>query len=213
MKDVLKYTLAAGVLSLAVTSQTQAALYTDVDMVFSNDSGDSITYRLTIEELGTNRITGEKTYIDSMYEATFNIGGVSRTIVRAETASMYRSEFYPDTGDYNLFNITRNAYLDDPGFDFTMRFEAGFYPSDVNNDGTPELVSYLADGSVFDTSDYVIQLDGLLSGTVTDFGYLSMNKLTIGNPDMAVVPVPAAAWLFASGILGLAGIARRKVAA
>lgn len=33
---------------------------------------------------------------------------------------------------------------------------------------------------------------------------------TGGVPPEAVVPVPAAAWLFGSGLLGLAGIARRK---
>ncbi len=33
---------------------------------------------------------------------------------------------------------------------------------------------------------------------------------TFTNPGAAVVPVPAAAWLFGSGLLGLVGVARRK---
>jgi hypothetical protein len=32
------------------------------------------------------------------------------------------------------------------------------------------------------------------------------------SPSTAAVPIPAAAWLFGSGLLGLAGMARRKKA-
>ncbi len=36
------------------------------------------------------------------------------------------------------------------------------------------------------------------------------NQFYIRNADVNVVPVPAAVWLFASGLLGLAGVARRR---
>lgn len=36
------------------------------------------------------------------------------------------------------------------------------------------------------------------------------NDMVIGMTDVAAVPIPAAAWLFGSGLIGLAGIARRK---
>jgi hypothetical protein len=32
-------------------------------------------------------------------------------------------------------------------------------------------------------------------------------------PGAGVIPIPAAAWLFGSGLLGLAGVARRRTAA
>ena len=43
------------------------------------------------------------------------------------------------------------------------------------------------------------------AGYVVGFDYLQYT-------DTAVVPVPAAAWLFGSGLIGLIGIARRKQA-
>lgn len=43
-------------------------------------------------------------------------------------------------------------------------------------------------------------------------GYAGMDIDTISLNAVANVPVPAAAWLFGSGLLGLAGIARRKTA-
>jgi len=58
-------------------------------------------------------------------------------------------------------------------------------------------------GNVVGYFDFVL-LDGefnLISGFVDSFG------------DAAAVPVPAAVWLFGSGLLGLVGIARRKQAA
>ncbi|MBI5783055.1 MAG: VPLPA-CTERM sorting domain-containing protein, partial [Gammaproteobacteria bacterium] len=36
--------------------------------------------------------------------------------------------------------------------------------------------------------------------------------LAVRPGDVAVVPVPAAVWLFGSGLLGLIGVARRKAA-
>lgn len=53
--------------------------------------------------------------------------------------------------------------------------------------------------------------------TGTTFEFLNLNtadnddhRFYISVMDVTAVPVPAAAWLFASGLIGLAGIARRK---
>jgi len=40
---------------------------------------------------------------------------------------------------------------------------------------------------------------------------LNMDFATIITPSVSSVPVPAAAWLFGSGLLGLIGVARRRV--
>jgi hypothetical protein len=67
-------------------------------------------------------------------------------------------------------------------------------------------------------------LGGLLFFGFTDIG-ASISSITyntvsgndpVGIDDMrfgTVVPIPAAVWLFASGLLGMIGIARRKKAA
>jgi hypothetical protein len=59
---------------------------------------------------------------------------------------------------------------------------------------------------------------GLATGKVRDYlvGSFSMNAtgdLSFVSAGSTSVPLPAAAWLFGSGLLGLAGVGRRKVAA
>jgi len=46
------------------------------------------------------------------------------------------------------------------------------------------------------------------SGTVNQVGF---DNITFGSVDPTVIPVPAAVWLFGSGLVGLIGVARRKV--
>ena len=60
------------------------------------------------------------------------------------------------------------------------------------------------------TASTKIQLIHILESSTTETGaiYLDDASLTV-----TAVPVPAAVWLFGSGLLGLVGIARRKKAA
>lgn len=63
-----------------------------------------------------------------------------------------------------------------------------------------------------------LNFSGALTATDTSGSGLSRNTTTInwqisGNTPAPVIPIPAAAWLFGSGLLGLAGTARRRKAA
>ena len=64
------------------------------------------------------------------------------------------------------------------------------------------------------TVDFTIDLagTGLLLGDqlAVRWGFTCANDVIEGAVDMPAVPVPAAAWLFGSGLIGLVGVARRK---
>ena len=66
----------------------------------------------------------------------------------------------------------------------------------------------LAGGCTFNDVVSIVREDGRYSPTV-------LNIRADGRSSVAVpaaVPVPAAVWLFGSGLLGLVGVARRKIA-
>jgi len=52
--------------------------------------------------------------------------------------------------------------------------------------------------------------DNAFTGVVAYFDIGSGNSLHVTSVSSSVVPVPAAAWLFGSGLIGLIGVARRK---
>jgi hypothetical protein len=81
--------------------------------------------------------------------------------------------------------------------------------------GGPDIVyggsTILASGNtVYGSEVYgTIQFQGTYSQlTWTNPQYEHWSGFTVGAP--AAVPIPAAVWLFGSGLLGLIGIARRK---
>lgn len=73
---------------------------------------------------------------------------------------------------------------------------------DFDEDGVPDLVDYVGDLS---SAAAYTQFAGLWN--------LSANGVLTWAAATTEVPVPAAAWLFASGLAGLAGVARRRKAA
>lgn len=73
---------------------------------------------------------------------------------------------------------------------------------DFDEDGVPDLVTY--NGDLSNPAAYT-EFAGLWN--------LSANGVLTWSAATTEVPVPAAAWLFASGLAGLAGVARRRKAA
>jgi hypothetical protein len=74
----------------------------------------------------------------------------------------------------------------------------GFLNEDPNNQLTE-----------FDGLSFVYELDHFQGNGFVSFDY----NLTLGGTvatTPSAVPVPAAAWLFGSGLLGLVGVARRR---
>jgi len=108
---------------------------------------------------------------------------------------------------WSVFSLTSGAYYDDTDTLFNgTEFGIGFYSLDgslyssLDYQNLPPELSAVDGGFI-----YIEQADA--SGNTQ---FLALGQLTATT---AVVPVPAAVWLFGSGLLGLIGIARRKARA
>ena len=78
---------------------------------------------------------------------------------------------------------------------------AAIYSSDITYYNT----SYPRPMVSFATSN------GLSRFTIVGYGYgLPEGNTIFGGVQVSTVPIPAAAWLFGSGLIGLVGLARRK---
>ena len=107
--------------------------------------------------------------------------------------------FNPDAGVIDFSGFVGFGLFDQPtGADFifaSLTFTALNPPSDV-------VALIQGAGGVWQNGDLL----------ATDYDGISNSTVTYGNATITVsaVPVPAAVWLFGSGLIGLVGIARRK---
>jgi len=115
----------------------------------------------------------------------------------------------------DFFNLTENnialgSTLDvDPDFDvlnFPVYFEAIYTINDFTEDYL-YTVNNLSLNVNANLSEHIHDINN----TVTTENYLLVSEEALPALPV-VVPVPAAVWLFVSGLIGIAGIARRKPA-
>lgn len=134
--------------------------------------------------------------------------------------------FGVDSGIYDLvlFDAGTSASTEPSNTSLTLTSVTGIV--DISANPAPYTASVGADTALLgDTAEFELALWNSTSSTfsyVTGFTeIIPGNAYTIefGNVsgevhgvDLAPIPVPAAVWLFGSGLIGLAGIARRKQA-
>lgn len=146
-----------------------------------------------------------------------------------------------NNGDHGIDNIIESNVFQEQTIDAgdvskTMQFSFDAKKGDIGGSSTASAFIKTVDGSgaltnfiTFDatsistlwgTYNLDIVIDASLIGQKLQFGFL--NNATDYEPSGivydnvnfgAVVPIPAAVWLFGSGLLGLVGIARRNKAA
>lgn len=121
----------------------------------------------------------------------------------------------PAAGNYNF------GVLTDDGFSFTIWGANTHLSLNVDGLNPPDRWGFDSDISMqpglyrFDLVGYnrleagVLNLGWWYGPTTSDFGIIPRANLYTAAP----VPLPAAAWLFGSGLMGLSGVARRKKAA
>lgn len=123
-----------------------------------------------------------------------------------------------DTGNYSNANISFNGLTyTDSGFSFGQylilenasdnsqaKTLALSFSNILTNAGGNEALSSDSYFSVRDQTSFPFR-------TVLSYNFLN-GEVTNASTNVSAVPVPAAAWLFGSGLLGLAGLRRKKQA-
>jgi len=197
--------LCACLLSLAITPAVGSVVYTYTGNVFSTFS-DPTSYDNTKAITGTvefaaplganNPYSPADTPISFSFSDGINTLTESNTTSGSGINSVATFNLQTDaSGNIIIWDIelfTGWSTLDSGGTSVRIASVGGVFPSD----------SDIGDMRLCTSPNCVTQ--------DSDFG---RNDLAAGTWTMSAVPVPAAVWLFGSGLLGLIGIAKRKKAA
>lgn len=133
--------------------------------------------------------------------------------------------------DYTGFN--QNIIFNPNGFEapnqmifskigIPFDFNGGIWSAGTTGDATISFAGYRNSSLVQSSGDYLLQRDVITPITLNWFGidYLVINSnaaiwvadnLEFNNSDVSPVPVPAAAWLFGSALLGFAGFRKKSI--
>lgn len=181
----------------------------------------------------------KKLQLTALASAMFAALSVNAAVVTESfTVTVYDGEFVGTTGtgtfSYDELLVTGVGEESISAFNgLTLElsvFGQTFTESDdVDYSGYPTL--YFSNGNINALDFYVSEIDcfdcgnvynttNILQDGVNDFSMYALNAALGGGFEGAMfvngfaspVPVPAAVWLFGSGLIGLAGIARRKKA-
>jgi hypothetical protein len=167
----------------------RVALFSWLVAVMSAGSAQAATVSYTLDNIfldATNQMTGtfEWTYVDDDFEN--GTGVFSELFIPFTTRTLDELNFSFDIK--KSIEITLKANLDGDGVDISLVFDNALTLTK----------STLLDLNTFDGSKWS------LGGTGANNAFIS------GGISPVVVPVPAAVWLFGSGLLGLIGMVRRK---
>lgn len=201
-------------------------------------SGDTVDFYYDDEDpgtmaFGTMQISGDTIFATPSTFQTTALNGVGTTsfsntgsvIVMAKDGFSFSSVDILEGGTYNTtgngtVDVTSSIRVMDS--DFIPRQETNFLNiSDLTASGANSWegdFSYDMTTGMWDSTNSIqLTLSTMLTAVSPDAGSIATINQTLAGSSMGmsistVVPVPAAAWLFFSGLVGLAGFARRKTA-
>lgn len=149
----------------------------------------------------------------------FNATGDVETADTGNDFGLTITDFISASGEFNDAGFTMTGL---ESFELTsLSLTVGnidFFLADQEAPGTAEIV--FEEGLFLGINFFTVaDVDGPIAFFDTAFDYFNGEDDNFGFIDgtwvqdsYSVVPVPAAAWLFGSGLLGLVGLARRKAA-
>lgn len=139
-----------------------------------------------------------KDYSYSGTDTGYNVQTTDGTTVYSEMASLY----YDTLGNIAAIDVNGDTPA---GFDGT--YNSGPF-TDFGN-----IASYWVASATDPTSvanSWVFAVNGSSGAQLDPYNYGSFAAMVVHDGDISAVPVPAAVWLFGSGLIGLSGLAKRK---
>lgn len=170
--------------------------YNHIDLLFTNVVGESVNYTFSA-------------YLDVKGGAVADFDSVSYDIgelVITYSSSDYRLSLGP-ASNISTFGVYEKGSFGTSNPITSMSFN--WYIAVNPASGFVDIVeAELRNGDMYTGNNFVISnTPYLLNG---QYGSVEMTDLQVTTEFVSAVPVPAAVWLFGSGLIGLAGIARRK---
>jgi len=139
-----------------------------------------------------------KDYSYSGTDTGYNVQTTDGSTVYSEMASLY----YDTLGNIAAIDINGNTPA---GFDGT--YNSGPF-SEFGNIASYWVASATDPSSA--ANSWVFAVNGSSGAQVDPLNTGSFAAMVVLDGDISAVPVPAAVWLFGSGLIGLAGFAKRK---
>ena len=163
--------------------------------------------------------------IDDDLDQYWNVSANEVTVTAIAKYAGYRQDFgFIDSND-NFTSLLYVPYMDGQTNTFTVAQSGSPFRFGLDPSGSPLLSSDPSDNlfcgwPCADAKDHMVSwliTDGLYAGDyviawedLKNLGDRDYNDLVVRVSGVAVVPVPAAAWLFGSGLLALATVLRRR---
>ena len=186
-----------------------------VTVVLTNDQTNPLSLATMLSDvsfsLSTATTLGATSVAGSLTDSSDHLVVFQDNNVHTVTSGAQNWTYSGSGGNYLLTSLTQAS-----GPSSLKTMIAGNTSSTYCNPTCPDGVANSNFNPYFQNSaTFTLAIDGVTSDTHISNVQLSFGTAaeTVCSPNCSAVPIPAAVWLFGSGLLGLVGIARRRIRA